>query len=460
MGDCTEQFRELDRINTALADAKGKVSGSGPVQKPEKILGLLQEKRKAEEALRICLNQPTHGTVFPRYLVTTLLYTPPGIGSEVSYEAGSTAGITTDVTRSFKAGATLTASGKFNGSGVEASLGVKGGVKNGRSFEVNKERSSTVGLTSQIDEVDHSRDVFFIWTNVRVDIDQSKDGTLNVSLGLSGNGQLMDIVPLTVAELRGQASIPEKKKAKLVNLTPEDFRNILSLHPFIASNTVDPRRLRFVTALQISGPDHPGDSVLDSGRKVTDEQAEGVISGTSQELSVGLTLEVGFKLLTFLESSVKANLTWEWSYEKSTNITTGTKEEATISLRTTTLEYDDVIDVYQDMMFRTFAFASKTGRVRRTSAVISGVVTNLAHKPLINQRVVAIQTDGRAQETVTNAQGIYRLFAIPEGKLRIEVAEVVKEITLVSDQAIELSFQINGDNPPSSEPYQPKPKKY
>jgi hypothetical protein len=161
MGDCTKQFRQLDDINTALADTKGEVSDSGPVLKPEKILGLLDAKRKAEEALRICLNQPTHGTVFPRYLVTTLLYTPPGIGSSVTYGAGSTAGITTDVTRSFKAGLALTASGKFNGSGVEASLGVKGGVKNGRSFEVSKERGSSIGLTSQIDEVDHSREGFF-----------------------------------------------------------------------------------------------------------------------------------------------------------------------------------------------------------------------------------------------------------------------------------------------------------
>lgn len=455
MADCTKQFKRLDEINTQLAELEGQQTG---LDKPVALNRLLKEQRQAEEALRICLNQPVHGTVFPRYLVIALLYNPPGIGSEVSYGASSTAGITTDVTRSFKSGLELSASGKFFGNGIEVSVAGAGGVKNGRSFEINKEQGSSIGLVSHIDGVDHSKDVFFIWTNVRVGIDQARDGALDVTMGLSGDGQVMDVVLLTVAELRDQNLIPGDKKKKLAGLTPKDFQNILSLHPLIATKTIDPRRFRHIgRTLQLSGPDHPDDSSPVFGIELTDERAEGVISGTSKELTVGLTFEAGFNLFGVI---AKVGKTFEWAYETSSNVTTGKKEEATVKLLTDTLEYHDVFDVYQDTMFRTFAFVSKTGRLARGSEVISGAVTNLAHIPITNQRVDVIEANGRIHSTVTNAQGIYRIFAIPEGKLRIEVGEVAKEITLVSDQAIELPFQISGDNPSSREPYRPKPKPY
>ncbi len=443
---CVAERERVQELEGQHADAKEDCN-QGIKGQCGRAAPLFRQLTTARQALQRCLDLPIRsGSLSPRYLVTNLIYCPPGIGSEASYGVGSTAGITTDVTRSFKAGADLSATAEVLGVGVEVSLGIKGGVKSGTSFEVSKEASSGLILESEIDGVDHSRDRFIIWTNVQVNIDEYSDGRITVSLGLAGPDSL-DLVSLTVAQLRDPSLIPDDKKNKIANLTPEDFLNILKLHPLLAGDFVDPTRFRKIdTTLQVSGPDQPGDGPLFLTKKLSNTKATGLINGTSQELTVGLGLVTGPDFLGLLKAELKASLTWEWSYETETNITAGRTEEAEAKLGSSTVGYNEVIDIYEDTMFKVFAFVSKSGRVPSESAMISGVVTDNAQLPIANQTVTVIREDGEAQMAVTNAQGVYRIFGISEGKLRIEVAgAAAEEVSLISQEPIELSFRIDGD---------------
>lgn len=143
-----------------------------------------------------------------------------------------------------------------------------------------------------------------------------------------------------------------------------------------------------------------------------------------------------------LKAGLKLGNTWEWTYETETNIKAGQTEEAEAKLGSSTVGYNEVIDAYEDTMFKVFAFVSKFGPVSKETAVIFGTVTDEADAPVPNQRVDVITEDGVVQSTITNAQGTYRIFGIPSGVYRVQAEGVTKEVTLVSEQPIELSFSL------------------
>jgi hypothetical protein len=444
MADCTAQQQRLDELKGELRDLQGQQQGASPEQKGGIGRAILQVRQKiatAEANLQHCL--ALRGTLFPAYYVTTLLYAPPGIGSEVTYANGSTTGTTTQVTNAFKPGIGFSTSGGFLGNGLDVSVAFSGGSKNGTSFEVKKESSSILGLESQLDEVDHSRDTYLIWTNVKIDVTEQGDSGLVLDLGVKGDSDAMNIVSLTGAELRDPTLIPAHKQANLANFTQRDFDNIRALNPFTHNKTPDPNRFRHVKQLQLDGPDHPGDALQKEGTAVSDEHSAGVIRGLTTQLNVGLTLDSGFDFGAKTKLAVSA--TFEWDYESSTNITAGTKEEATVLLKTTTVGYHNVIDVYEDTVFKTFAFVSQTGPMLGKSAVVVGAVTNKSLQPVFNERVDVIDKNAIARTVFTNAQGIYRLFSIPAGDLRITVAGVTKTVTLQPCEKLELPFEISAE---------------
>jgi hypothetical protein len=119
---CRAERERVQELEGERADAQADCN-QGNKGACGRVVSLSRQLTSAERALVNCLDQPIRsGSLSPRYLVTNLLYCPPGKGSETSYGAGSTAGITTDVTQSFVAGAELSASSKVAGVGIEVSL--------------------------------------------------------------------------------------------------------------------------------------------------------------------------------------------------------------------------------------------------------------------------------------------------------------------------------------------------
>jgi hypothetical protein len=453
MPDCSKEAQKVADLKAQIADLQPSPEpehGAGPVQHPSPALaGLQRELVTAEAALSACLNQPVVSTLFPRYLVTNILYNPPGISSESTYGAGSTTGVTVEVTNSFKRGLSLSTSGGFLGNGLDASVQYAVGAKDGTSSEIKKERNSTLSITSKADPIDHSRDLFYVWTNIKVDAAQRPDQSISLSVGVQGAGTTMDIVVLTGAELLNPALIPDFKKTHLKLLTPADYATIAALNPLLIPGATEPApdRYRYLQTFSVNGPDNPGDSIPGLGIELSDEKASGGILGDTKQLNVAVTLDTGFNI-GIAKSSLSVGLMFEWDYEMSRNVSAGTKESAAVVLRSETLGYHKTIDVYQDTMFKTLAFFEKPETDGMAMSALTGTVTDAANKPVFNSRVDVVLSSGKRYTTFTNQQGAYRLSAPTQGNAEIHVADMVKTVALTAP-AITVSFQ------PGATPLQP-----
>ena len=163
---CTSLQQEIIGLETSIRRLQTELSNAATSAKAGLAAQITADNAKvaaAQAALSNCSNLLQKGSIYPTYIVITLLYAPPGIGSEASYGSGSTTGNTVDISNTFKPGLSFSTSGGFFGNDIDGSLSVSGGPKTGTSWDVQKETISTLSLKSQIDNIDHSRDVFYVW---------------------------------------------------------------------------------------------------------------------------------------------------------------------------------------------------------------------------------------------------------------------------------------------------------
>jgi len=355
------------------------------------------------------------GPLYPAYYVLTLLYAPPGNQSTAEYAGGSSTGAETDVTNTFKGGPQIATQGN-----VEATVGWQAGGSTGHTFEVTKEVTKTLGLQSQIDPINHDYDTFYIWTNPQLYVDQTGDNSWSLGLAVK-TGQTMSVVPVTVKELKNPSTMAAFKKTALAALTPSDYAQILALDPFAnGSTTFASNRFAKVDSLQLDGPFEAGAPLNPQGLEVSNEQIAGKVSGFVSQVNVSVMVGTSFSFFGLLEAGLKVGGTFEWDYENTNTQKSGQKQTASVTLQTSTVGYNDVIDVYYDTVFKSFAFASTSGPVSSSSAALSGTVSKKG-KPLSKQIVTVTMPNGQKRRVVTNANGEYRLFALPAGKHQVAV---------------------------------------
>ena len=439
---CEREKALVDELSNQLDLAIEQCDGGKGIKAAcGKVPGLKAKLAAAKNALQKCLNPTRTGTVLPSYYVTALLYNPPGKNSEVAYGQSSTLGTTVECTRSFTSGAKI----EVSSGGVGGEEGFQIGTKSGTSFEVKKEISSELKLSSHVDTVDHEKDELFIWTNVQLDLLAKTDQSLLLNL-LPQKGPNMNIVQLTVAELRNRNSIPASKAKLLTNLTQHDFNNILKLNPLAsqANSRIppDPQRYRYITTLQIVGPDREGDPTIGKEVGISDEKAKDIIHGSSHKLEVGLTVEgeASFFVQVF---KLASTATFELEYETQRNVSSGSKQEATVLLQTDSIGFHDVIDIYQDTIFLTFCFVSRSGPVAGDAAMVTATVTNKLSRPISHQRVDVIERDGRTRTVFTDAKGVFRLFSVAEGDVQIKIGNLTQNVSLHRDKPRNLSFSLS-----------------
>lgn len=389
-----------------------------------------------------CVVKTLTGTAYPAYSVLTLLYAAPGNMSEVDYGAQSTVGSETDVQNLYKAGVQITASGTIAGTGVMGSVGFAGGPVNGTSWEVSKTTSSTMSQTSQADALAHGTDTLYVWTNPELDLLQVGNGPVQTTLRGRG-GASPSIIPINVNELSDQTLLPSWKQQLLTALTAADYKSMLGLDPLITGPVVlsapqspDPARYDYVTSLQLDGPDQPGDPITGSGISVTHESTSGSTSGYNTATTASITFQTGFNFFGLLAAGVQAGLTFEWDYQKTTQSKMGTSQTASVMLKTSTVGYHQVVFVYYDTLFNSFAFTYQ-GPMTETPA-ISGVAVTASGAPAANQPVVVSFADGTSRTVITNARGIYRIFDAPPGEATVTTQLHSERTAIVANKTVKV----------------------
>jgi hypothetical protein len=328
------------------------------------------------------------GPIYPHYYLITILYPPPGTDSEVKYGAGSTTGSRCESTSSFKTGFKVSVETTF----VNASSSWEGGSKDGTSLEVKKETTNTQNMKNIADSIDHGKDTFLLWMNPQADVTQTGDKSFSLSWHTS-DGKPIAPVPVTVEELQGRAPLPEWKQKLLASLTANDRQKILSMDFFF-----------------VSPPAPAGNRPLPPAPR--------------------------FVL--------------DWDHENTTEMQSGTIQKSEVNLRTTTIGYHDVINVYVDTLFGSFAFVS-VGRFPPGTEVLSGTVTDPQGHPVSNQRVLVRMPDGITRTVFTNARGIYRVFGGPVGVARVQIAGQERTVPIEAGKVHDGSIHL-GNSIPSHPP--------
>jgi hypothetical protein len=384
-------------------------AGAARILCTKRIQAIGEQIQAETKSLRECENpQPSmaQGSFQPRYYLLTILYAPPGNQSEAIYASGSSVGSRSEVTTTNQGGFQLQATSSF----VEVDFGFQIGSKDGHSLETKKETTHTLSLQSQIDQITHHKDMFYIWTNPELDFQQTAKNAATISLKAREN-QSITIVNLTAEELQDPTKIPAAKQQALMALKPEDYPAILAFDPYVTGAPINPSRFVKISTLQVDGPDQPGDPISGQGIKLSTEAIAGTIS--SQLDKINLTVLVGGEVSFIWRGGFKVGGSYEWDYENTTEQTTGSTQEIEVTLRSTTVGYHDVVDVYYDTVFQSFSYVSRIGHaLRAETAVLSGVIRDQTRKPAMNERVIVTLADGTKRIVITNARGIYRVFDV------------------------------------------------
>ena len=202
-------------------------------------------------------------------------------------------------------------------------------------------------------------------------------------------------------------------------------------------------RFVMMDQIQLDGPDNPGDPLPGFGYEVSDEAVKGQITGFVESTSTEIL--VGFKSPIF-DSGFKAGLVLDWDYENTTEMQSGTVQKAELTLRTTTLGYHDVINVYEDTLFGTFAFVS-VGHFPPGTEVVSGTVTDAQDHPVSNQRVLVRMPDGITRTVFTNSRGIYRVFGGRVGTARVQIGGQERTVPIEAGKMHDASMRLGTSAP-------------
>jgi hypothetical protein len=347
------------------------------------------------EPVTIALGGGAKGAILPKYQVVGLTYAPPGAKSSATYASGFQSGTSTTNTSSFKAGVTI--SDQITG-GVNLFGILNSGYTNTYTAGWEQMTSSTNTITvmeqyatglvvpgpaSSTLGVDHDYDTVYVWLNPAVNLVIYPNGGGVTFLGYSWDARDtitgMDVIPLTVGQLRGTQHITDPAELtrlkrtwdpNLGALTSADFLAIAASDPFYATPGFNPNTDTSHRYELPNGSDLIFNYVpVPVGGQPTGQTYTSSYTTTSTAgKSASTTYTVGYAIegdasVTFvgaLAGKVKVAATYTYVNGWSSNINSGTSQTANFTIYPP-LASDDylgptAIQVWKDNVYGTFMF--------------------------------------------------------------------------------------------------------
>ncbi len=388
----------------------------------------------------VTVNAVASGQVLPAYHILTLVYAPPGMAggtntsqestSQVSYAGGSTTGTTDSISNSFKQSVDVSVSA--TGSILGVSLGVSGDFTASQTGTTTSQISINKGANNQIivpgpgaDGIDHSYDLFYLWLNPQLNV--TVDHLGNVAWGIGVNGQDMLIQYVYAEWLLNPSLMPPGVAQALAaaGLTTADYDQILACNPFYAgAATGDPNRVvpiepgRFVLTTH-SFPYEPPLAADDLVPTMTYALTSATTTTNTQQVqnqyAVSASVSAGFNLIW--KALVKVTGTLEWTNTSTSTQTTGSTQQASVTVGAPAFGYTGPTDVlvYLDTVYQSFMFSFATG-----SPSASGTLTDSAGIPVPNT-AITLTVGGITLSTFTNSRGQYNFYGAAPGQGTIAV---------------------------------------
>ena len=184
---CPQIYQQLVGEQRTISSLQQELERAAPGEKSALAAQISADNRK-EAQLQTEFDNCTalNGQIWPRYMLLSVLYSPPGVGSISSYGGGSTTGSSVSFANTFTQGNSFT----LGFPGTSLAEGWSGATQNSSSFQITKTTGFTQSIRSQINTVDHTGDTFLLWVNPQIDVQQSKtDPTYNISILSKGQPQ-------------------------------------------------------------------------------------------------------------------------------------------------------------------------------------------------------------------------------------------------------------------------------
>jgi hypothetical protein len=338
------------------------------------------------------------GWVRPKYQIAGLTYAPPGSRSTANYTSGFQNGRGTTSSTSFMSGVTYRDS-------VSVGVGL-GGVWEGNVTYTNEvgwsqTRDSNFGVTvtqqtsnglivpgpaSSAAGVNHDFDTIYVWLNPEIFTMLFNSGVVVGGYAYDARDPVigMDVVPLTVGQLKGTQAIPPNLWTRLNRswdpaqggLTTANFQDILLAHPFAFNpgynpNTDPSRRYE----LPLSGnPPLPANVLINytpvpAGGQPTGQTYSANYSSTStagkgakhtNDTTFTVEASESFIFAAKLTAKMTSITKWSTTNQWSQTVTNGTSQAAGFTifppLASDNYTGPTAIQVWKDNVYGTFMF--------------------------------------------------------------------------------------------------------
>lgn len=322
----------------------------------------------------------TSGSAYPKFLVVTVVYAPPGSksgmsGTKVTYGMGNKLGTTvkasSSVKEEVKVGVGVKGTSMGSSAGFDFTVGSSDTRSESDSMSITKSNSYVITVPApDVDGIDHNFDQ--IWVNLEpellIDIAQaqgcescSQQDELHWRLA-PGVGTT---ISLQVGELNGAWPMRESNARALENhgITQEEWSIILQADPLAdmpgdSTEQLDARRFKIAdNTFPFVPPQPPAHPNMQDYTMVSAMTAENEDSST-HEYSVALkvTAESGFT--DILSASLSYENNWTWTSAHSEERSRASDTQAIVTIGTPSLEYTGpaAIAVYFDKIYGTYAF--------------------------------------------------------------------------------------------------------
>jgi hypothetical protein len=365
--------QENDRVETTTSALAGQ-SVQCQFRSPPPA-GFPQKKcffSQINSAICFCYPADSNTTDEMDYQIVTILHTPPGNMSSISYANGSTIGSVEQITNTMQAGVDVDLTVATPGGGADAEGKWTEGTISGTQNLVQTINTNAVGIAQSQNIATHIYDQFVLWLNpefkahingVTAQVTStigprstmwSATGQNVSSIGPDGKPK-MQIITVSGNALANPSARTPAESGFLAHLTATEISQILALDDFYGNDGFDPSahvsEYRYVTTLDLAGPE-PGSPITpNTGTTVEYDSQNDAIDGnvSHQELTIKTGPKFGDD--NIISFQAQAGPTWTWDYNDTRTNIQGKQKSANIVLQSSTTCLHAFVDMYLDLAF-------------------------------------------------------------------------------------------------------------
>ena len=328
-----------------------------------------------------------------KYQILGVDYAPPGSKSNVNYGGSMMRGtshsdsstwnnnLSTSIGVSVKTGflGIVDAAVSYTAS---ASYAQEGDSSNSITVSTTKNVSDSIpGPASAATGISHDYDIIWVWLNPEVSLDFTGPDSMQwngYAYDPADDANEMEVVPLTVAELKNPALLPAGTLARLSRswdksglggLTTTDYADILEADPFVANPNFNPNtdathRFDLQNGETFSyTPANPGGQPITQTYSISTQSTTSQGQGASDTHSAGLAIDdtlSGGIFGTKVTASLKISNTYSTTNKWSTLLNGGSGQTASLSITgpaaTDGYTGPTTIQVWRDNVYGSFMF--------------------------------------------------------------------------------------------------------